>query len=241
MMRCHDSTTTRRADSPGPPSTPHGPSPWLIPKAAGSPSRRPHLFSGPPTITGPTRPASRARPAVRAGARSGAYTRPGARAGGRHVTQACPSRAEPVGVSLVGGMVGYPLLEGHPWIDAFANASILSAVPWMAGASRHGRRIATRGKSHAGATDAVWPKLCLPNDPALTTPGAQPSRCHARPVACKPCTSARTPTVSSSGEEALRLFWPSLTSWPPCRLSARPRTRPFNQQTSRCHAHARCA
>jgi hypothetical protein len=30
-----------------------------------------------------------------------------------------------IGLSLVGGMVGYRYLEGMPWIDAFANAAMI--------------------------------------------------------------------------------------------------------------------
>ena len=43
-----------------------------------------------------------------------------------------------IGVSLIGGMVGYHYLEGMTWIDAFANASMILSGMGPLGTLRRG-------------------------------------------------------------------------------------------------------
>ena len=43
----------------------------------------------------------------------------------RRLAQSFAASAVLIGVSLVGGMLGYRLLEGMDWIDAFANAAMI--------------------------------------------------------------------------------------------------------------------
>ena len=50
-----------------------------------------------------------------------------------------------IGLSLLGGMLGYHILEGMPWIDAFANAAMI-----LSGMGPLGPLQSTAGKLFAG-------------------------------------------------------------------------------------------